>query len=130
MIAQHQKSPIQLHIDHELWLNELGFYKEELKVLDKYLLEAAGKNNSKEFSLELEHYQNQLVRQKDVLDELLHDIRLHEQELVKKIQEVNEIQAQKMKLDDHEEARDRVDMYKKLYAEFKHSLLAFIGKWM
>ncbi len=117
-------------MEHELWINELKFFKDEVKILDKYLVEIGGKNNTRETMLDLERFQNRLLRQREVLDELLHDIKVDEQALVGDVVSVNEIQAQKLRLPDHEEVRDRVVTFRKLYQEFKHELLQFIGKWM
>lgn len=129
-MSQLTKSVLELHVEHELWINELKFFKDEVKILDKYLVEIGGKNNTRETMLDLERFQNRLLRQREVLDELLHDIKVDEQALVGDVVSVNEIQAQKLRLPDHEEVRDRVVTFRKLYQEFKHELLQFIGKWM
>jgi hypothetical protein len=129
-MSQLTKSVLELHVDNELWMNELKFYKDEIKILDKYLVEIAGKNNTRDTMVGLEQFQNRMLRQREVLDELMHDIRIDEDSLTGNVLHVNEIQAQKMKLPDHPEARDRVITFKKLYAEFKQDLMQFIGKWM
>ncbi|KIC90231.1 hypothetical protein [Flavihumibacter sp. ZG627] len=129
-MSQLTKSVLELHVDNELWMNELKFYKDEIKILDKYLVEIAGKNNTRDTMVGLEQLQNRMLRQREVLDELMHDIRIDEDALTGNVLHVNDIQAQKMKLPDHPEARDRVITFKKLYAEFKQDLMQFIGKWM
>lgn len=127
---QVKKSAMQLHIDHQLWASELKYFKEEFSILDKYLLEVAKKNTVKDAMPGLEQHQNKFILQREILDELLHEVNEHEKELAVKVKGLNEIQAEKMKLDDHEGVRDRVQTFKKLYTEYKQELLDFIGQWM
>lgn len=125
------KVPLQqLHLEHELWLNELNFYRDELRVLDKYLLEVGRKNTSQDVLKGLEHFQNQFIRQKEVLDELGHDVREHEQFVLKAIQNLNEIQADKNRFEDHGELRDGMETFKKIYADLKAEFMHYLSKWM
>lgn len=125
------KVPLQqLHLEHEIWLNELSFYRDELKVLDKYLLEVVTKNSGVDALKGVEHFQNQFIRQKEVLDELGHDIRQHEQLILNAIKNLNPIQAEKGKFEDHAKLRENMDTFKKIYADLKEEFLNFISKWM
>lgn len=125
------KVPLQqLHLEHEIWLNELSFYRDELKVLDKYLLEVVNKNSGVDALKGVEHFQNQFIRQKEVLDELGHDIRQHEQLIINAIKNLNPIQAEKGKFEDHGKIRENMDTFKKIYADLKEEFLNFISKWM
>jgi len=118
----------QLHIEHEMWLNELSFYRDEVKILDRYLLEVVKKNTGPEVMREVEHFQNQFIRQKEVMDELSHDIREHEAFVIAKVRELNPIQVEKKKFDDHQELREFLDTFRKLYAELKADFLSFTGR--
>ena len=125
------KVPIQkLHLEHELWGKEFLFYREELVILNKYLTEIATRNTSSEVLKGVEHFQNQFIRQKEVLDELKHDVRQSEKELVNKLAGLNEIQGMKLKVDEQEDLRDAVNTYKKIYAELKAEFFFFLSKWM
>jgi len=64
-----------LHLENELWKKELVFYKDELQILEKYLFEVNNKNVSKDARAEVEHYQNQLILHKEVMDELVNYLR-------------------------------------------------------
>jgi hypothetical protein len=117
----------QLHIEHEIWLNELSFYQDELKILERHLLEIVKNNTARNVMKEVEHFQNQFIRQKEVLDELSHDIREHEAIIVSKVKQLNPIQVEKRKFDDHNELREYFSTFKKLYAELKSDFLSFVG---
>ena len=75
-----------LHNDHELWLNKLAFCKEEISILEHRMEEIAKRNTGYEVMAELEHFQNQYIRQREVIDELRHELK-HEfmQWLVKRM---------------------------------------------
>jgi hypothetical protein len=57
-----------LHSDHKLWLNALGFYKQGVGLLENRLADIARRNTAQEVMAELEHFQNQYIRQKEVID--------------------------------------------------------------
>ena len=125
------KVPLRiLHLEHEIWTKELLFYQDELILLNKYLVVVATKNTSKEVLSEVEHFQNQFIRQKEVLDELKHDIRQSEKQLVVQLKSLSDKQIEQLKVEDQEELRDAVVTYKKIYAELKTEFLSFIAKWL
>jgi hypothetical protein len=57
------------------WVKELAFYKDELKTFQTRLEEVVVRNNKQEILAEVEHFQNQFIRQKEVMDELNHDFK-------------------------------------------------------
>jgi hypothetical protein len=90
----------------------------------------ATKNTSKDVLREVEHFQNQFIRQKEVLDGLKHDIRLSEKQLVSLLKSLSEKQIEHLYVEDQEELRDAVVTYKKIYADLKTEFLNFIAKWL
>lgn len=122
-----------LHFDHQLWLNELSFYKQETALLEKRLSEVVGRNTGIEATAAAEGFQNRFIRQREVIDELGHDIREREDWLVRYAQD-HETAIDHVYFDnqapDHEALAERVSIFKKLYAELKHDFLRYIGKWM
>ncbi len=57
------KGIYQLHEDHKQWLNNLIFYKDELKIMQNRIAEISQKNSSKEVLAYIEHFQNQFIVQ-------------------------------------------------------------------
>jgi hypothetical protein len=114
-----------LHFEHKLWLNELKFFADELIIYNHRLEDLVDKSNDKEMLASLEHFQNQFIRQKEVLDTLTHDINIHEKSL-KAVFE-GKIEAD---TDYHEYLRDQVDTFKKIYNELKAEFYRFMAKWM
>lgn len=125
------KVPLQqLHFDHEIWLNELEFYRDELRILDKYLLDLVSRNTGQEVLKGIEHFQNQFIRQKEVLDEISHDIREHEQLVLKTIHSLHPAEAAKGRFEDHADLREAVDTFKRIYGDLKAEYLAFVAHWI
>jgi hypothetical protein len=81
-----KKTIYQLHEEHKTWLNKLLFYKDELKIMADRIMEVAEKNTSNEVRSLADHFQNQLIIQKEQIDILNHDIKSHESYLQKAVQ--------------------------------------------
>jgi len=122
-----------LHFDHKVWNNTLKFYKEELDLYAGYLAEVAERWTDKDVKAELEHFQNQFHIQNNELDTLVHDIKMHEEELTKFAKE-NETAIQHVHFDDHSEHHnamgDRVATFKKIYEELKDEFKKFLAKYL
>lgn len=118
----------QFHLEHELWLNELSFYRDELKTLDKFLLRVASANTGMEVMVHVEHFQNQFIREKEVLDELSHEIRAEKALVLKRVERLSPEALEVEKFDDHAALRDKMDTYKKIYAELKSDFMKFLSK--
>ena len=66
-----------VHFEHRLWVNELDFFADEIRIYERQLEELIRKSAEKDAMQELEQFQNQFIRQKEVLDTLQHDIHIH-----------------------------------------------------
>ncbi|MBK5272323.1 MAG: hypothetical protein JJE22_15050 [Bacteroidia bacterium] len=60
-------------LQHEGLLG-LSFYKNEINILETRLIEVAGKNTGLDASMEIEHFQNQIIVQRNNISELRHKI--------------------------------------------------------
>ncbi len=117
-----------LHLDHQLWNNELSFYKDEVNIFESYLEEFVKKTDEhKDLMANLEHFQNQFIRQKEVIDELKHDIGLSEQKLSKEIQQgVRMTDEDKIK---HQKMSEKMETFRKIYRELKSEFYEYMTKW-
>jgi hypothetical protein len=118
-----------LHSEHKEWLNKLSFYKDDLQVLQNRLVETAGKNNSNEFAAGLEHFQNQLIIQREQIDILKHDIDEHERNLEKVVIDLP-VGSDHRKMHDHSVQREKMAQFELLFASFRKELTDFLAKWM
>ena len=118
-----------LHSDHTMWLNTLDFCKQEIGIFEHRMEEIAKRNTGKEVMAELEHFQNQYIRQREVIDEIRHDLKQHENGLVKEAKE-HPIAIDHRLFSDHTEQREAMFMFEKLYRELKEEFMAWLVKRM
>jgi hypothetical protein len=118
-----------LHFEHNLWLRELNFAKDELPIFVERLADVIEKNTDKEFTAMAESFQNRLIRQKEVVDELRHAIKAHESELAHYAIE-HPIAIDHVHFVDHVDLREKMVRFTTLYATFKKDFLRFIIQWM
>ena len=118
-----------LHFEHMLWLNSLKFYQDEIGVFERRLEEVAKRYTATEVLAQLEHFQNQYIRQREVLDELRHDIKAHENALEKEARE-HPVAIDHRHFTDHSGLRDQMQTFEKLYRELKEEFYRWVGQWM
>lgn len=123
------KTIFKLHEEHKTWLNKLLFYKDELSIMTNRLSEVAKKNTSREVRSLVDHFQNQLVIQKEQIDFLNHDIKSHESYLDAAVRKnVNNIEQSKFS--DHTKHRESIAVFEKLFKELREEMIDFLSKWM
>jgi hypothetical protein len=119
-----------LHLEYQLWLRELTFYKEEIKIFEAHLETLANRNNKKAAQAQIEHFQNQFIRHKEVIDILKHDLQVSERQLASFVFNLTRIGFENIKMDNHGSLRDRILVFKKIYSELKQEFRRFETKWI
>lgn len=114
-----------LMYDHARWENELDFYKREIGILEDHLGDLILRDLSQDMLIKVEQYQNRFIRQKEVLDELTHQIHLYEDELEGKdpADKVSDVQAY---LPRHREMAQQIHRFHDLYMELRADFNAFL----
>ncbi len=122
MVAE--KTDVQsLHFEHKLWDNELKFFTDEIAIFEHRLEEMVKRQIGGEVLARLESFQNKFIRQKSVLEEMAHDIKIHEQTLSGLLKAG--FSTPEHKVDDHTHLRERMESFRKLYLELKGEFYAF-----
>jgi hypothetical protein len=122
----NNKSIRELHFDHELWLIEMAFWKQEIEVLDKYLAAVNASYSDTVVRAEVEHFQNQFIIQLNFINSLKNDVKAQESLITLLEQDINNKKLQQKKADDEYDIRDRMLTNQKLYVELKQSF----KKWL
>lgn len=107
----------------------LLFYKDEVSIMTYRISEIAQKNSSKEVLSMVEHFQNQLIIQKEQIDILNHEIKINESRLQAAVKE-NPVAIDQKKFPDHPEHRDKVEVFERLFNDLRAELIRFLAKWM
>lgn len=129
MEAIRKKKIGEVHFQHRIWLNELYFYKEELRIFLDRLEEIASKNTSQEVRVAIEQFQNRFIIQRNDIDNLEHRINANEDEAVR----VGKIHLRRI---DYEATEEYIDIhkemiqFKKLHKTLKDEFNMFLCKYM
>jgi predicted nuclease with TOPRIM domain len=126
---ENQKKLDELHNEHKLWINELEFAEDEIKTFRNRLSEVVSKNTKTDVLAPAEHFQNQFIRQQEVIDELKHDVNAEEHKVAVKAQE-NNVAADHTTLNENDQLVDRMQMFTKLFKELKEEYNVFLAKVM
>jgi hypothetical protein len=114
-----------LHFEHKLWIRQLEFERDELKIFGGRLEEVVSRWTDKEVLRKAEHFQNMFIRHHEVLDTLIHDINAHEQTIIEQAKD-HPVAIDHVHFKDHPELRDKVETQNKLYTELKTEFLNYL----
>ncbi|NNC95662.1 MAG: hypothetical protein HKN92_08875 [Chitinophagales bacterium] len=116
-----------LHFEHKVWANELRFVKDEISIFETRLEEVVSKNTSKEILSKCEHYQNQFIREKEVIDEIMHEITKHEDAL-NEFTADNPVAVDHQNFRDHKGVRESIVRFRTIYKELKDKFAIFLSE--
>lgn len=118
-----------LHFEHQLWAMEVKFFREELKIYQKWLEEVAAKNTQVDALKQVEHFQNQFIIQKNHLNVLKHQMKTHEQWLAGYAAS-HPVAIDHTAFADHAVMRENMDTAKKLFTDLKLEFKRFLDQKM
>lgn len=115
--------------DHSEWVRALDFYKDDIRTLEKRLLEMAAKNNGHEAMASVEHFQNQFIVQRNNIDELRHSVNEHAGQVA------SEARAHAGKMEDrhtaeHDQLKEQFSSFEKVFNDLRHEFNSFLTRWM
>jgi predicted RNA-binding protein len=117
------------HEENKEWSSSLAFYKDEVKIMEKRLEEIVSKNTSKEVLAQVEHFQNQLIIQKDQIDQINHVINIDNDTITKEINK-NNVATDRRSIEDHSAIREQVKAFEQIFNSLKYDFNTFLSKWM
>ncbi len=116
------------HFDHKLWMNELKFFEMQLDVFEERLEEVVKGLSERTAFAEVEAFQNQIIRQREVIDELKHKFRLREKDLDTYAND-KEIPADHILFKDHRKEREDMQTFIRLYQEMREKYMHFLERY-
>lgn len=116
-----------LDLELKNWLDTLRFYREEIMVFEHHMEALAQRAHPQEELARLEHFQNQYIRQREVIDELRHDLKQHENRLEEEPRD-QPIETDHSCSTGHAALRDRMLTFEKLYKEVKEEFVGWLSR--
>ena len=127
------KTPVlynsDLHFEHEQWRGELLFWEDELKSFTIRLEELVMRWTDKNVLAQLEHFQNAFIRHSEVIDELKHDINVHETNMSQHNKKDEEVLNTSL-VKSHIEFRDKMETQRHIYGDLKKEFFRYLSKYM
>ncbi|MCB0754640.1 MAG: hypothetical protein H6603_06720 [Flavobacteriales bacterium] len=127
--AAPKKHIDELHFEHNVWTNNMKFYYDEVKTFENRLEELVAKNSKTEVTSQIEHFQNQFIRQKEVAEQIISKCKDHDKFLANQAKD-HPIAIDHVLFADHTKLRDEVETFDKIYRELKTEFMSFLRKWM
>lgn len=118
----------QFQEDLQSWKRELSSTKEEIKSFEQELANLASKNHNRDVLAHVEHFQNNFIRQKEVIDELRHDL----PDSRNKMEYIfnSRYQSDDQQHDMPWQLADRMETFRKLYHELKNDFQRFESEYL
>ncbi|RYZ30370.1 MAG: hypothetical protein EOO10_03035 [Chitinophagaceae bacterium] len=115
----------KLHNEYQLWMRELIFYKEEIKIFERHLEDVITKNNEQAVAAQVEQFQNQFIREKEVIDELKHKLNSSEKQLADFVKEISGLGLESIKMDNHPNLREDMKTFRNIFNDLKTNFKKF-----
>jgi hypothetical protein len=115
----------ELHTKHRKWTKKLNFVKDEIKSFKNRLSEVVMANSKTEVLAPLEQFQNQFIRQNEVIDELLHEIKLEEHKIVENAK-ANNVATDRRRAEENVELVEKMKSFDKIYSELKTEFQTYL----
>ena len=115
----------KLHTEYRAWMAELNFCKDEIRIFERHLEAVVNNTEDVVVRAEVEHFQNQFIREKEVIDELKHKLHISERQLAGFVKQLSGLGLESIKMDNHTKLRDDVKIFWKIYTELKEDFRRF-----
>jgi hypothetical protein len=118
-----------IHRTNREWLNLISFYQDELMIMEKRIAEVVSKNTTLEVLANAEHFQNQMIIQKNHLLDMQGEIVHLEDKITEEIQS-NPIAADHRRHETPMDLIDRVAQFRTTFYELRKEFLEYLMKVM
>lgn len=118
-----------IHRSNREWLNLIGFYSDELAIMERRIAEVTAKNTGVEVLANIEHFQNQVIIQKSHLEDLKRAIVHLEDKITEEIKS-NPIAADHRRHEAPIELSEKVNQFQVLFYELRKEFLEFLVRVM
>jgi len=126
---EESKKPVtELHGEITEWKSTVELVRTEISTFQKQLSEVVEKNNHEEVLKEVEHFQNQFIRQLEVSDELFHELKAADRKLAQTADTGTD--SETVFAEPDTSLKESVETYNKLFLELKNEFHSFLENRM
>ncbi len=116
--------PTDLHEQINSWKEEVREVKEEVALMRERLEQIALSKAPRDVMTRVEHFENRILRQREVADEMFHDIK----QCAKKLSDAPSfVNHDDRPVEDYTSMNGRMETFQKLYTELKSEFNQFMS---
>ena len=123
-------SAMSLHLRYRLWIAEMNYDINVLRIFEDYLVELADKKNEEEVKTGVEYFQKQFVNFRKEIDELRHDMHLIKMKLAAYVRQMKQINEKIYESDNHTALKNNYLTFRKSFEKCKTDFKQFEGQWL
>lgn len=117
----------EIHHLHTEWTSMLDLIRDEIQSFENRLEEVVKANTGKEVLVQVEHFQNQFIRQKEVIDALRHNIHEDALTIAENVKE-NNVAVEHRRIEENFRLKDGVQTFQKIFNELREEYMLFMAK--
>jgi len=117
------------HSENKVWMNDLLFFQDEIKVMKRRLSEIAARNTAQDVMAQVEHFQNLFICQKEVIDKLRHDLPDSRNKVESIFHSLRQMNEESNWESSTEGLEGRMDTFRRIYIEIKQDFHRFEADW-
>jgi hypothetical protein len=115
--------------DHTIWMKGLEFYRDELDLMQKRLLDISTKNTAGDAVRAVEHFQNQFLIQQKNISDLKHEVKNYVKGLSNDAR-IHSGHVDEVFLKQGLSLRERYEQLEQIMNSLRHEFNDFLSKWM
>lgn len=120
---------LQAGTDHTIWAKGLEFYRDELELMTKRLLDVSGKNTNEEATKGVEHFQNQFFIQQKNISDLRHQVNGYIKGLSYDAK-THQGHVDAIFITQGDSLRQRYEQLEQIMNGLRHEFNEYLSKWM
>ncbi len=124
----HTKQQLnEMKTEHDQWQDRIRFYKDEISHFNNHLGRLSMIRHSQDMMASVEHFQNQFIRQKEILDIIRHEFKQHEN-LIEALESGKAVEPNDGIQRIHAVQRDKLDQFEHIFHDLRHDFNIFLNK--
>lgn len=123
-------SVMRLHLSCRIWIAEMNFDINVLRIFDDYLKELSVVENEPEVKNGIAHFEKQFIGIRKDIDELRHEMHIIKMKLGAYSREKKPLDNKAYQNDNQSDVENRYVTFKKAFNMLRNDFTDFEGKWL
>ena len=119
-----------LHLRYRLWIAEMNFDINVLRIFEDYIKELSSKNEQPEVTAGIADFKKKFGDIRKDIDELRHQMHLHKMNLASISRQGKQLDTDAYNADDHDALKKQYINFRKKIEKLKNDFTDFENKWL